>query len=128
MYMLPLRQKERDMNNSEKITECVLNYVDGWYEGDGEKMDAALSKYLAKRRVVSADEIWNVDKEWMINATKEGKGKIKNREYAVKEIQILDNTDKIATVKLISNDFTDYLHLVNINNTWEIVNALWEYR
>ena len=45
----------------------------------------------------------------MINATKEGKGKIS--EASIKEIQILDNTDKIATVKLLSNDFTDYIHL-----------------
>ncbi len=116
------------MDHSKKIIECVSNYVDGWYEGNDSKMSQALSKYLVKRRVVSEDEIWDINKEWMINATKEGKGKINISEESIKEIKILDNTDKIATVKLLSNEYTDYLHLVNLNNEWTIVNVLWEYK
>ncbi len=116
------------MNDSDKITESVLNYVNGWYEAYVTKMNKALSKYLVKRRVVSADEIWDINKEWMLNATTEGKGKIDPTKNATKEIVILDKTEKIATVKLISNDFTDYIHLVKVDETWEIVNVLWEYR
>jgi len=120
--------KEFLMDQSEKIIQCVLQYVDGWYEADDSKMNEALSKYLVKRRVVSENEIWDVTKEWMIQATREGKGKIDISKSSIKEITILDNTDKIATVKLVSNDFIDYLHLVNLNNKWSIVNALWEYK
>jgi hypothetical protein len=115
------------MTDLDKITNCVLNYVEGWYEGNEEKMKEALSKYLVKRRVVSENEIWDINKEWMINATKEGKGKIEPMKTAKKEITILDMTNKVATVKLLSNDFTDYLHLVKIDEKWEIVNVLWEY-
>ncbi len=116
------------MNQTGNITQCVLNYVEGWYEADENKMNQALSNYLVKRRVVSENEIWEVTKEWMIQATKDGKGKIDIVKASIKEITILDNTDKIATVKLVSNNFIDYLHLVNLNNKWSIVNALWEYR
>ena len=115
------------MNDSDKITKTILNYVDGWYEANDSKMNTALSKYLVKRRVVSEDEIWDINKEWMINATKEGKGKIETLGNAIKEIVILDITEKIATAKLISNDFIDYLHLIKIDDNWEIVNVLWEY-
>lgn len=116
------------MDQSDKIMQCVFNYVDGWYEANENKMNEALSKYLVKRRVVSENEIWDIDKEWMIQATREGKGKIDISKSSIKEIVVLDNTDKIATVKLVSNDFIDYLHLVNLNNEWTIVNVLWEYK
>ena len=48
------------MIQSDKIIQCVLQYVDGWYEADDSKMNEALSKYLVKRRVVSENEIWDV--------------------------------------------------------------------
>ena len=116
------------MGEKEKIVQCVLNYVDGWYEGNPSRMKLALSKYLVKRRVVSENEIWDINKEWMINATTEGKGKIDTTKKAYKKVKILDKTEKMATVKLLSNEFTDYLHLIKCNESWEIVNVLCDFR
>jgi hypothetical protein len=116
------------MDNTEAITNRVLDYVEGWYAGDGTRMDRALSPHLAKRRVVSNDEIWDVSKVWMVEATGNGKGRIPEPEKGIKEITILDQTDTIASVKLISNEFVDYLHLAKTNGEWMIVNALWDYR
>ncbi len=116
------------MDTIEAIKKRVLDYVEGWYTADGARMQRALSPYLAKRRVVSNDEIWDVNKDWMVEATHNGRGKIADPENGLKEITILDHTDTVASVKLISNDFIDYLHLVNTDGEWAIVNALWDYR
>ncbi|MBK9219975.1 MAG: hypothetical protein RJA63_1249 [Pseudomonadota bacterium] len=115
------------MNDHAAIVESVLNYVEGWYEGDDARMDAALSHFLVKRRVVSADEIWDVNKVWMLGATQEGQGKLENPGSGLKDIVVLDSTDTMATVKLVSNDFVDYVHLAKYNGTWKIVNALWDF-
>jgi hypothetical protein len=34
----------------------------------------------------------------------------------------------MASIKVISNKFADYLHLTKFKNQWKIVNALWEYK
>lgn len=109
------------------IISCVMNYVDGWYTADPGKIDMALAESLVKRRIVSDQEIWSVSKEWMVNATKEGNGKIDNPKQGKKDITILDYTQTMASVKLTSELFDDYLLLAKINTEWKIYDALWDY-
>ncbi|WP_262482438.1 nuclear transport factor 2 family protein [Aquimarina macrocephali] len=44
-----------------------------------------------------------------------------------KEVIILDVFDKTASVKLIADEWIDYMHIVKINGTWKIVNVLWQF-
>lgn len=43
-----------------------------------------------------------------------------------KEVIILDMHDKTASVKLIADDWIDYMHIVKLNGRWQIVNVLWQ--
>ena len=45
-----------------------------------------------------------------------------------KEVIILDIFDKTASVKLIADDWIDYMHLVKLNDKWQIVNVLWQFK
>ena len=44
-----------------------------------------------------------------------------------KEVIILDVYDKTASVKLIADDWIDYMHIVKLNNKWQLVNVLWQF-
>ena len=44
-----------------------------------------------------------------------------------KEVKFLDVSDGTASVKLIADEWIDYMHLVKLNGTWKIVNVLWQY-
>jgi hypothetical protein len=114
--------------DSESIIRTVLNYVEGWYEGKAERMAEALHPRLAKRGISATGEIYDVDRDWMIEATGKGQGRIDDPAAGKKEIIILDRTPAIASVKLVSNQFNDYLHLARIEGEWKIIHALWEYR
>ena len=95
------------MRDKEAITQRALDYVEGWYLADVERMDRTLSPYLAKRRIVSAEEIWAVTKDDMLQLTGEGRGRIDAPEKGRKEITILDHTETMASVKIVSEQFTD---------------------
>lgn len=116
------------MTDRELIINAVLHYVEGWYTADAERMARALHPSLAKRRVTPEGEAWDVTRDWMVEATKNGQGKIDDPENGVKVITVLDITGSIASVKLVSEKFDDYLHLVKQENDWVIVNALWDFR
>ena len=64
------------MEDPEAIRHCALDYIEGWYEGSADRMSRALSPYLAKRRLVSDKEIWDVNKDRMVEATGNGKGRL----------------------------------------------------
>ena len=45
------------MSDEEQIKATALNYIEGWYEGNKDRMQEALHPKLVKRRFVSKDEI-----------------------------------------------------------------------
>ena len=62
----------------------------------------------------------------MLTLTEQGKGKIKNPKEGRKEINILDITKNLASIKVISEEYIDYLHLIKLDGKWKIINALWD--
>ena len=44
-----------------------------------------------------------------------------------KEVLNLDIYDKTASVKLIADDWIDYMHIVKLNGKWQLVNVLWQF-
>ena len=63
----------------------------------------------------------------MINLTADGPGKLPNPAEGRKDVTILDIKEAIASVKVDSNKFTDYLLMIKENGQWKIVDALWAY-
>jgi len=115
------------MNDEQAIRAVALDYIEGWYEANATRMDRALSPHLAKRRIVSAEEIWHIDKPWMVSATGEGRGKLDDPDAGRREVTILDRTGRMASVKVVAEAFSDYLHLAKTGDAWSIVNVLWDF-
>jgi hypothetical protein len=116
------------MKDEDAIKRAALDYVEGWYQADGVKMEQALHDQLAKKRVTPEGEVWAVDKEWMVEATRNGHGKLEQPEKGKKEVTLLDKTERMVSVKIESEQFIDYVHLVKDAGEWKIINVLWDYR
>jgi len=115
------------MTDKDQITKTALNYIEGWYEGNKDRMEEALHPKLVKRRFASKDEIWKLDAPSLIKLTAEGPFKLPNPAEGRKDVTILDIKEAIASVKVDSNKFTDYLLMIKENGQWKIVDALWDY-
>lgn len=44
------------------------------------------------------------------------------------QIKILDIYNRIATVKLISDNWVEYLQLIKLDSNWQIMNLIWQYK
>jgi hypothetical protein len=44
-----------------------------------------------------------------------------------KEIKLLDVSPLTASIKLIADEWIDYMHIVKTNGEWKIINVLWQY-
>ncbi|MCP4899560.1 MAG: nuclear transport factor 2 family protein [bacterium] len=112
------------------IEAAARDYIDGWYEGNAERMARALHPDLAKRTIRGLPSgrgfLQTLSSSTMIEYTKAGFGKESKKDGQVNEVIILDQLSASASVKTISHEFTDYLHLAKINGEWRIVNVLWE--
>jgi Putative lumazine-binding len=108
------------------VAEAALDYIEGWFEGDAERMERALHPELAKRRLEDG-RLETFTAQQMIEATATGKGKRPVDERAI-EITVEHVGEGIANATVISAPFVDYLQLARTDDGWKIVNVLWRLR
>jgi hypothetical protein len=119
--------------DSTAIREVVLDYVDGWWAGDAERMARALHPDLVKRNVFLHRETGrsmmnSTSKHEMVEYTRSGGGSENPELKGEVVVRILDLVGDIANVFAASDRYVDYLHLVKWNGKWVIVNVLWGSR
>ena len=116
----------------EAIKRTALNYAEGWYEGNADKMESALSPDLAKRIAQTNQQgqssLGQMTAMRLVQATRGGSGKATPATEQQKDVTILDVLGGAATVKLEMRDWVDYMHIAKLNGKWLIVNVLWEYK
>ena len=110
------------------IVDVVLDYFEGWFDGDAARMRRALHLELAKRAPTDDDAILNeTTAEWMFDATAKHLGKARDVADRRIEVEVIDVHDGIATAVVRSAVYREYLHLIRTREGWKIVNALWQW-
>jgi len=115
------------------IRQTALDYIEGWYEGNAERMERALHPELAKRIVqINPQNKWSrldqMGAMSLVQGTRRGGGKETPKERRQKDVTILDVFENAASVKIVASDWIDYLHVARWNGRWVIVNVLWELK
>ena len=116
----------------EAIRATALDYIEGWYEGNAERMERALHPDLAKRIVRTNDRgqsmLGQMSAMSLVQGVRNGGGKNTPKEKQQKDVTILDVFGNAASVKVVAADWIDYLHIAKSNGRWVIVNVLWEMK
>jgi hypothetical protein len=107
------------------IEETVLDYFEGWYDADPERMARSLHPMLAKR-TLSGGAVKSTTRERMVELTEAGEGRADGLERGL-EVSVVDLHADIASVVVRSSVYREYLHLVRADGRWTIVNALWAF-
>ena len=119
--------------DSAAIRATALDYIQGWFTGDVERMERALHPELAKR-IVSTDlesgRIWldDMGKSKLVAGTRAGFGKEIPESERRDEVEILDIFGNAASARVDAGPWIDYMHLAKWEGRWVIVNVLWERR
>jgi hypothetical protein len=106
----------------EAVEAAVRDYFEGWFDADVGRMDRALHPDLVKRR--AADELGATTKERMLALTSEGAGREDGADRRL-EIVVDEVYGDIATARVDSAVYREYVHLVRTCDGWKIANALW---
>ena len=117
---------------NDAITRTALDYIEGFYTGDAARMERSLHPDLAKRimRVDPATgkpRLDQQDAKRLIAITASRKDTPPPPQQQ-KDVTVLDVFGNAATVKIVANQWIDYLHVVKWEGEWKIVNVLWEMK
>lgn len=118
--------------DSAAIRQAALDYIEGWYAGDGDRMARALHPELAKR-IVLTDTLGNawvsgMGATQLVRGTRTGGGTRTPAAERRTEVRILDIFQNAASARIDAGGWIDYLHLVRWRGQWMILNVLWEIR
>jgi len=120
------------------IINTARNYVEGWAEGNTERVALAVSPELAKRKIfVDPEGKWfisDMSASLLIQAARGNKEGVRmpdkdpDHPFSL-NVEILDISGNVASVKAWNTKygFLDYCHMAKIGDEWKIINVLWEY-
>ena len=116
--------------DSSAIVATALDYIEGFYTSDAERMERALHPELAKRIVADPagpeSLLRNMTAQQLIDATaSRGAAGIPD-DLKKQDVEILDVYNNIGSVRIDAGVWIDYLHVARWNGEWKIVNVLWE--
>lgn len=116
--------------DSAGIRQAALDYIDGYWEGNAERMERALHPDLAKRIVRTAPSgqsgLQQMSAMTLVQVTRGGGGRNVPAAQRRSDVRILDIYYNAAVVRIDAGLWVDYLHVGKWNGQWKIVNVLWE--
>lgn len=126
-----LSGSEADKSDLEAIKQTALDYGQGWYEGNAQRMERALHPDLAKRALMpdprtGKGKIDHIGAMGLVQATRKGMGAKTPTDQRRTHVTVLDVSGNAASVKLEMHDWVDYMHMSKTQGRWVIVNVLWE--
>ena len=118
--------------DSAAVRQTALDYIEGWYEGNAERMERAVHPDLAKR-IINVDQrgrsvLSHQSAMTLVQNTRRGGGKDAPAGERRTDVRILDMFGNTASVRVDAGRWIDYLHVAKWNGRWVIINVLWENR
>ncbi|WP_378187073.1 nuclear transport factor 2 family protein [Aquimarina sp. W85] len=115
------------------IKQVALDYIESQHNVKPEQFERAAHPRMVKRtfwrnKKTGKEYLRETFTDAMILlAETYNQDKDKFPENPKKEIVILDIFKKVASVKLIADNWIDYMHIVKLNGKWQLVNVLWQF-
>ncbi|WP_316736610.1 nuclear transport factor 2 family protein [Pedobacter aquatilis] len=127
---LALAQSKQD---TLEIRKAALSYIESQHKPNPAQMESALHPRMVKRtfwkdKSTGKDYVRETSTESMVLlAESYNKNGDKFPPKPKKDLILLDVSERTASVKLIADEWIDYMHIVKLNGSWKIINVLWQY-
>ena len=113
------------------IRSCLLDYFEGWFDGDVDRMDRALHPALAKHALGQdrdRSEVLDVTtRDEMVEATRRGLGTQRDSADRGIRIEVLSVSGDIASASVHSTVYREYALLARTSQGWRITATLWRW-
>ena len=126
----PLTAQETSPEDT-AIKAAALDYIEGYFSGDADRMTRALHPELTKVIVMAPQQGMNAFTRKMTateltELARSKRGVIPREQWGI-EVTVLDVHGNMSAVKIVNPKFIDYLQLAKVDGSWKIVNVLWGY-
>jgi hypothetical protein len=124
-FALP-QAKAASEEDTAAIRQAILDYAEGYYGHAPDRMERAVSPLLNKRglNLRPGVAILQQNAEMLIDACRGNAPRPAPVDRKM-TVEVLDVQPEVASGRVFSVQFNDYIHLVKRNGRWQLVNVLW---
>ncbi len=132
--LLSNKADAQSLQDSLDIKQAALDYIESQHNLKPEQFERSAHPRMVKRtfwknKTTHTDYLRETFTDAMILlAETYNRDGDKFPSNPQKDVVILDIYEKTASVKLIADDWIDYMHIVKLNDKWQIVNVLWQFK
>ena len=118
------QNKETSGDEALAVRSTVTNYIEAYYTGDAARMEQTLHPHYLKHKIHGNIPVREQTGSDLVQAAQSGEGTHLTQAERREEITVLDVAGNIASAKLVTPGWTDYMTLTKIDGEWKILSVV----
>lgn len=110
--------------DSSAVRATVTNYIEAYYNGDAARMEQTLHPHYLKQKIHGNIPVREQTGADLVQAARSGEGTHLTQAQRGEQITVLDVAGNIASAKLVTPGWTDYMTLTRIGGEWKILSVV----
>jgi len=117
-------QTNNSANDASAVRATVTNYIEAYYTGDVRRMEQTLHPHYLKHMIHGDIPMREKTGSQMIREVRSAGIPDMPAADKTEQVSVLDIVGDIASAKLITPGWTDYLTLEKVNGEWKILSVV----
>ncbi len=106
------------------VRTTVTNYIQAYYTGDAHRMEQTLHPNYLKHKIHGDIPVREQTGAQLVNDVRSGGGLRMPEAERTEQVTVLDVAGNIASAKLVTPDWVDYLTLSKVDGRWKILSVV----
>lgn len=119
-----IAQQTTAADDSSAVRATVTNYIEGYYTGDAGRMEQTLHPHYLKHMIHGDIPVREKTASQMVNEVRKNGVPDMPAASRTEQVSVLDVAGNIASAKLVTPGWTDYLTLSKVDGQWKILSVV----
>jgi len=111
-------------DDASAVRSTVTNYIEAYYTGNAALMEKTLHPHYLKHKIHADIPVREQTGSDLVQAARSGEGTHLTQAERAEQITVLDVAGNIATAKLVTPGWTDYMTLTKTDGEWKVLSVV----
>jgi hypothetical protein len=118
------QNKKTFSDDESAVRSTVTNYIEAYYNGNPAEMEQTLHANYLKQKLHGNIPVREQTRADLVQAARSGEGTHLSKAERKEQVTVLDVTGNIASAKLVTPGWTDYMTLTKVDGSWKILSVV----